>query len=127
MNPDPNLRCRDGDLALILREEPGCDVNIGRVVRVGGPLYVNPRRGPTWLIEPATGDPWTYLAHTGDGVITRPITFADCIEHPDAWLFPLRPRNDFLADLLMCELSREAAPDAPDRDAVEEAAGKTGP
>jgi hypothetical protein len=117
------LRCREGDLALIIREEQGCGVNIGRAVKVGGPLDVHPVRGPTWLIEPASEEPWTYIAHTGDGVITRPITFDDCIEHPDAWLLPLRPGGGDLAEESKREVQREIPIEVPDHDAVEAAGG----
>jgi hypothetical protein len=127
MNLDLNLRCREGDLALIIREEPGCEVNVGRVVRVGWPYRFDRVRGPSWLIEPVVTGPWSYVSPGGGYVITRPITFADRIEHPDAWLLPLRPRNDYLADLVMRELLRDAMLEAPDPAAVEEIANQTAP
>ena len=124
MNLD--LRCREGDLALIIREELGCEANIGRVVKVGGPYNFDPRRGPVWLIEPAVAEPWPYLSAGGGYVITRPITFADRIEHPDAWLLPLRPEGDDLAEAMKREAPRETGLEAPDREVVE-ASGRTQP
>jgi len=85
------LRCREGELALIIREESGCEANIGRAVCVSGPLEIDTCRGPTWLIAPATPEPWFYLSPDGEGVVVRPISHADRVEHPDAWLLPLRP------------------------------------
>lgn len=87
------LRCREGDLALILKEEPGCESNIGRVVTVQGPILDRPEYGPTWLIEPVESEPWTVRELTGE-IWTGSITFDSLIEHPDAWLLPLRPGDE---------------------------------
>ena len=119
------LRCREGDLALIIREEAGCEANIGRVVRVGGPLELNPLWGPTWLIEPVNAEPWMHVAHSRDDVVTRPITFADRIEHSDDWLLPLHPDGDDLADLAMRWFLGDAMLERPERVSVEEAADQT--
>ena len=88
------LRCREGNAALIIREEPGCECNIGRVVTVQGPFKLQTENGPTWLIEPESSEPWTYATYFGDRVVIRTIRFADMIEHPDSWLLPLRPEDE---------------------------------
>jgi len=82
-------------MALIIKEEPGCECNIGRAVTVSGPIIDLPGYGPTWLIEPASLEPWSVLEYRDGSVWTRPITFSDLIEHPDAWLLPLRPADEF--------------------------------
>lgn len=87
------LRCREGDLALIIKEEPGCESNIGRVVTVLGPIIDRPGYGPTWLIEPVESEPWTIRTLSGE-IWTGPVTFDSLIEHPDAWLLPLRPGDE---------------------------------
>jgi hypothetical protein len=107
------LRCREGDLALIIREERGCDSNIGRVVTISGPIEVHTSHGPTWLIEPTTPEPWSYVAPSGEGVVIQPITFADRVEHPDAWLLPLRLGDDLLAEAMKRWMVVEQDNDAP--------------
>lgn len=88
------LRCREGELALIIKEEPGCESNIGRTVTVHGPLEFCPGRGPTWLIEPVTLEPWSVCEYRDGSVWTRPITLEHRIEHPDSWLLPIRSENE---------------------------------
>lgn len=87
------LRCREGDIALIIRDEPGCECNIGRAVTIQGPLMIAPETGPTWLIEPVESEPWTIRKWSGENW-TGPVTFDSLIEHPDAWLLPLRPLDE---------------------------------
>lgn len=84
------LRCREGELALIIREEPGCECNIGRIVTVHGPLEFSPGRGLTWLIEPVAPEPWAVFEYRDGSVWASPITLDNMIEHPDAWLQPIR-------------------------------------
>lgn len=88
------LRCREGELALIIREEPGCECNIGRTVTVHGPLEFRPGRGMTWLIEPVANDPWTVRNFRGHVLWTGPVTLEHWVEHPDDWLLPIRPENE---------------------------------
>ena len=87
-------RCRAGDLAIIIKEEPGCEANIGRLVRVSGPILVRKSAGATWLISPVAGAPWSVIgAGQGGGtVVTIARTTAQLsgIEHPDRWMVPLR-------------------------------------
>jgi hypothetical protein len=85
------LRCREGDLALIIREEPGCECNIGRVVTVHGPLENSGRYGPTWLIVPVNPERWAVYSHWRNLVDYHHVTLEHRIEHPDNWLLPLRP------------------------------------
>jgi hypothetical protein len=85
-------RCRAGDLALVVRDEDGCLANVGKMVRVKGPLRVNRRqRLVCWLIEPVKAEPWHWLVAATGKTRIEVITFASRIEHPDAWLVPLRP------------------------------------
>lgn len=88
------LRCREGELALIIREEPGCECNIGRTVTVHGPLEFRPDRGPTWLIEPMVNEPWTVRNFNGRSLWTGLVTIEHRIEHPDSWLLPIRSENE---------------------------------
>jgi hypothetical protein len=87
------LRCREGDMALVIMEDPGYEENIGRIVTVYGPVEINPKRGPTWLIVPASPFPWSVWELDGRKCI-RSIALRDRIEHSDAWLLPLRPEEE---------------------------------
>lgn len=90
-------RCQPGDLAIITRDLPVCEGNIGRMVRVSGPMdfYLDLNFEPTWLIFPVTEEPWLYLTTDGD------LQFADYqqanIEHPDCWMLPIKTED--LAEL----------------------------
>jgi len=82
-------RCKEGDMAIVTQDQPGCDGNVGRLVRVSGPLQPDRHGRPAWLIYPITLEPWLFIDF--DGVRK----FADFqhtdIEHPDIWLLPIRP------------------------------------
>jgi len=82
------LRCKEGDLAVVIREEPGCEVNVGRTVTVSGPVKIHEQFGPTWLIQPTQREQW---AVAGIGCVTLRTPPLRMVEHPDKWLMPLRP------------------------------------
>lgn len=82
------LRCKAGDLAVVIRETPACQTNIGRVVEVRGPPLVSSSFDlPTWKIQPISLEP--YAVEYSDGLRLAPIHWSDRIEHPDAWLLPI--------------------------------------
>lgn len=83
-------RCKLGDIAIIIKDIPGCEVNIGRVVHVRGPRQVFPMRGTVWHIKPVNGTRITYLDI--DRKVRRGV--ATDIEHEDNWLLPIRPEAD---------------------------------
>lgn len=89
-----NLRCREGDMALIINEEPGCESNIGRAVILHGPIKQCAERGPSWYIEPVHAEPWYAIDCGEGGVWCGVLSPDDGIYHPDAWLLPLRPKCD---------------------------------
>jgi hypothetical protein len=37
------LRCKEGDLAVVICDETGCKINVGRMVTVSGPVKVHER------------------------------------------------------------------------------------
>ena len=48
-----NYRCKDGDLAIVIQDEPICAGNVGKVVQVRGPIMLNSRlKLICWLIKP---------------------------------------------------------------------------
>lgn len=87
------LRCKEGDLALVIHDEDCCKGNIGKLVKVAGPLGRNPRlRKNCWLIEPVKNEPWWCISMLGV-VSQRLITFSNRMEHPDDWLLPVDPKT----------------------------------
>ncbi len=91
------LRCKNGDLALVVHDESSCAANIGKLVRVKGPLNVNARlRLVCWLIEPVKRELWHWVKTKSGKIQVEVVTFASNVEHPDAWLMPLRPSRPSL-------------------------------
>jgi hypothetical protein len=85
------LRCKSGDLALVTHDEDMCRQNIGKLVRVAGPIEYNRRlKKQCWLIEPVKAELWqcvtTKVMH-----YQKIVTFASNLEHPDDWLLPIDP------------------------------------
>ena len=82
------LRCKGGELAIIIHDQPGCLGNIGRIVEVRGPVELNKRLGlPCWQIFPSSPAPhWVDFGRGGVPTVIGP---TNRIEHPDAWLLPL--------------------------------------
>lgn len=85
------LRCKPGDIALIIADEPGCEANIGRLVHVRGPLAPDFRTLlPTWLIKPVHKGPWMVGDYKGSAK-PQNVFWKSRIQHPDNWMVPLRP------------------------------------
>ena len=84
-------RCRLGDIAIIIHDNPGCEANLGRVVHVCGPRKVSPTRGTVWRIKPVIGRTITYLDDASNTIMRGK---AVGIEHDDIWLLPIRPAAD---------------------------------
>lgn len=83
------LRCKDGDMAVIVGDVPGCEDNIGCIVQVRGPTiklsgYI------CWRIKPL--DNRKLLIREYNGVIVSEKVFWNSkIRHPDCFLLPIRP------------------------------------
>jgi hypothetical protein len=88
-----NLRCRDGDLAVIINDTPECQLNIGRVVRVKGPpRKIIKSQMAGWKIKPIRR---TVLSiEEFDGRLVREVVnWNSHVLHEDAWLMPIRPEE----------------------------------
>ena len=86
------LRCKDGDLAIIVGELPGCEANIGRIVQVRGPAEPNEQFGGlmAWVIRPISPKKMINL-YIPDVLISERVTWKSNIKHADCWLIPIRP------------------------------------
>jgi hypothetical protein len=89
------LRCKHGDLAVIVGEYSGCEANIGRIVQVRGPAVVTEQSGGllSWIIKPVSRTKMVNL-YIPDILIKEYVTWTKCIRMPDCWLIPIRPPAD---------------------------------
>lgn len=86
------LRCKPGDLAIVIHDTPECATNIGRVVQVRGPLQFNPNyRHHCWLIKPVRRGGW--MVNRNGRISSERATWNSLVEHPDAWMLPIRPEE----------------------------------
>ena len=84
------LRCKEGDLALILYDEPGCESNIGRLVTGSGPARFNSQlKLRCWKILPVRAGWLWYVPFFGGPPRIEFTTRDSWIEIPDAWLWPI--------------------------------------
>jgi hypothetical protein len=81
-------KCKDGYIALVTNKEPGCEFNIGKLVRVSGQMSKNKQGLVSWFIEPLERRLWWCLSPF-DELECRMATFKCRIKHPDAWLLPI--------------------------------------
>jgi len=83
-----STRCKPGDLAMIVRDMPGCENNVGRLVAVRGPAAVDYKGQLTWLITPISAEPYIVdIPSTGEFRLMEP--GESTIEHPDDWMIPI--------------------------------------
>lgn len=103
-------RCRPGDLAMIINEDPGYEENIGRIVSVHGPLRKDHQLGPMWLIVPLTAHPHAVMSLNGFKQ-TYQVTLEDSVEHADNWMILIARKRS----LKMAKITHlgSAKPDDP--------------
>ena len=87
-----NLRCKDGDMAVIVGDVPGCEGNIGCVVQVRGPTirlsgYI------CWLIKPLDNRKLQIREFNGL-IVSEKVFWKSKVRHPDCFLLPIRPPQD---------------------------------
>ena len=84
------LRCKAGDIAVVLHDTPECASNIGRFVRILGSLEFSGNLGKwCWLIVPVGSGLW--MVERGGRVSPERVTNRSRVEHPDDWLKPIPP------------------------------------
>ena len=86
------MRCKAGDLAVIVNDFRGCEANIGIIVQVEGPPQLHPWCGRwVWNITPVKRRKlWVLDGPPGDMVLEYQwVSKKYPIQHPDEWLLPL--------------------------------------
>ena len=107
-----SLRCKAGDLALVIYDELGCESNIGRAVEVRGPVQTNPRLGlQCWLIRAAGSNRRWRVVRNPAQARTEAVSWKSRVEHPDAWLLLIPPAAE-------PESEENAAPEERDAELV---------
>ena len=104
------LRCKDGDLAVMIGDMPGCESNIGRIVEVRGPAMLNHQCGLIcWRIRTVTRKKLINLYPSGELLAER-VTWKSRTEHPDCWLIPIRPPADdcYISEPSALEINSQA-------------------
>ncbi len=87
-----NLRCKDGDIAVITWDHLGCLENIGRIVMVRGPAHQGDF-GICWRIRPITEDLYAFV-DLDNSIGRERVGWQARIDHPDAWMLPIRPTDE---------------------------------
>jgi hypothetical protein len=97
LQPPPNgnaakqefiMRCKDGDLAIIIQDIPGCEKNLGVIVKVIGPVIRHSATSmPCWQIKPVSRRK-LWLASYGP-IANEFISKMNPAFHPDPWLLPI--------------------------------------
>lgn len=89
------LRCRPGDLAVIVQDEPECQANLGQIVRVQRESLEFPNEwGFHWLIQPLSSQPSPFLLQSDRSKPGRVVLDAGPRSHYDGWLKPLLDTNE---------------------------------
>jgi hypothetical protein len=91
------MRCKHGDLAIIVQDFGGCERNIGVIVRVIGPAINHPETPmPCWQIKPVNRRK-LWLTGCG-GTKSEFVSRNNPAYHPDPWLLPIK--GDHLVDTM---------------------------
>ena len=84
------MRCKHGDLAIIVDDFDGCKGNIGLIVRVIGPAEIVLDM-TCWQIIPLSGqEMWLVDNGKAEKALVTPSTQAI---HPDKWLSPIKGKS----------------------------------
>lgn len=85
-----NLRCADGDLAIVINDLHQCRSNIGKLVHVKGPARtLTLPQLPGWHIKPVDRRLWA--VQQKDGTFARElVNWNSKVYHEDAWLLPIK-------------------------------------
>ena len=84
------LRCRPGDLAVIVQDEAECQRNIGQVVRVIEEYtQFREEMGVHWLVQPLSSTASPVLIEDRSGTKPRVVWDNQPRAHYDGWLSPL--------------------------------------
>jgi hypothetical protein len=90
------MKCKHGDLAIIVDDFDGCKGNIGLLVRVIGPAEIIMEMS-CWQVIPMSGQKMWLIDE--DKACKRTITPRIQAIHPDKWLKPIKGNSPALSRL----------------------------
>jgi hypothetical protein len=86
------LNCKNGDIAIVVRDNPGCEANLGRLVEVRGPRTSSGYPGMVcWQIRQISAEVSWVIDESNGSFTSEILTWRSGVSHPDAWLKPIRP------------------------------------
>lgn len=117
VNRFTGLRCRPGQLAVIVHDEPECKANIGQIVRVLRKYTGFPdEMGFYWLVEPQSSQPSVVLVGTPGHPDCTVVYDNANRAHSDDWLRPLVDTQSPDGITLLADLPSKCS--APEQDHV---------
>ncbi len=84
-----STRCKAGGLAIVIKEQPGYEGNLGRCVRVSGPEQ-GENGQIVWYIEPITQTAWDFGGEP-HFIEVPGLPLFGCVLS-DGWLLPIKCR-----------------------------------
>lgn len=84
------LNCKAGDLAVVISDEPGCEDNIGRIVKVLRGTTVEDSTSAWWFIQPVDQEPWNCMEPVQDGKYFEVFQYSGAVCIEDQCLRPIR-------------------------------------
>jgi len=88
------LRCKSGDLAIVIKDTFQSINNIGRIVSVRGPTrYEKFYNLICWQIKPITKEKYWIETRSNDIALPEKVYWNSPVYHPDSWLLPIRPED----------------------------------
>ncbi len=88
-----SLRCKDGDIALVIHDTPGCEQNLGKVFCGKGPAETIIRNGSQgWRIKPLHPESRVIEDERCRAALAL-VDWDSAFCHEDTWLLPLHPQN----------------------------------
>ena len=102
------MRCKHGDLAIIVGDFPGCEGNLGIIVKVIGPPELHhPVQMVCWSIYPIKRRKLWLVDEAW--ISKEPVSKHNTALHPDCWLLPIYGNEPQSADKLDLTLDLQVA------------------
>ena len=102
------FNCKRGDIAVITWDEAPVFSNIGKLVRVVLDAGYEPGFGLLWFIKPINySDNHLFIDGRDNGIVKLRLPSDNDINHPDAWLRPLKDTDNSFEELMQ-EIVRNA-------------------
>ena len=117
------FNCKPGDIAVITWDEAPVFSNVGKLVRVCAQSGYEPGFGLLWFIRPINhSDNHLFIDGWDNGVVKLRLPDDHHINHPDAWLRPLKEIDNACEEFIQ-EIVRIAEKNKRHKELITEACG----